>query len=133
MVTHPATQALCAAPEAPRPHATAASAVELLLLAFLRSLLMAFLPAAASPQAAAALLRTTSLRRLVATLLRLQARQEDRQARGWIPRCERADEGALQVLIAMLQGPGPRPRALPAAMPPVRPRIARAPPRLLPA
>ena len=129
MVKHPATQALCAAPEAPRLHATAASAVELLLLAFLRSMLLAFLPAASSPQVAAALLRTTSLRRLVATLLRLQARQEDRQARGWIPRCERADEGALQVLIAMLQGPGP----LPAAMPPVRPRIARAPPRLLPA
>ncbi len=129
MTHRPATQALCAAPETKRPRATAASAVEGLLLALLHSLLMALLPATASPRAA--LLSTPSPRRLVALLLRLQARAEAREAGAWIPRCQRQDEGERQILLALACGGAPRPRvrALPAEMPPARPRLARAPPR----
>lgn len=133
MTHRPATQALCAAPETKRPRATDASAVEGLLLALLHSLLMALLPATASPRAA--FLRTPSLRRLVTLLLRLQARAEAREARAWIPRCERQDEGERQILLALACGGAPRPRvrSLPAEMPPARPRLARAPPRAPPA
>lgn len=131
MVSHPATQALCAAPETQRPHATAASAVESLLFVLLRSLLVALLGTASATNGA--VLRIRSLRHLVAVLARLQSRQEAREAEGWIPRCQRQQVGEVQILLALLYGRKPRPRALPAAMPPARPRIARAPPRVLPA
>lgn len=136
MHPHPATQAQNAAQEAPHPHARAASAVELLLLVLLQALIAALLAAATTPAKSSGAGRsgsatTRATMRLITLLLRLLARAHRRgaiPARAVLPRCLRPAIGELQVIIALIHGRPPRPRARPAAMPPARPRRARSPP-----
>lgn len=136
MSAHPATQAQSAAQKAPRPHARAASAVEVLLLVLLQALVAALLAAATNPAQASGAGRsgfstTRATMRLITLVLRLLARAHRRGAlssRAVLPRCLRPAIGELQVIIALIHGRRPRPRARPAAMPPARPRRARGPP-----
>jgi hypothetical protein len=141
MHQHPATQAQSAAQKAPRSHARAASAVELLLLVLLQALLTALLAAATTPAKASGAGRsgfssTRATMRLITLVLRLLvlrllARAHRRGAistRAVLPRCLRPAIGELQVIISLIHGRPPRPRARPAAMPPARPRRARSPP-----
>ncbi len=136
MHQHPATQAQSAAQKAPRSHARAASAVELLLLVLLQALLTALLAAATTPALASGagqsgFSTTRATMRLITLVLRLLARAHRRgaiPARAVLPRCLRPAIGELQVIIALIHGRPPRPRARPAAMPPARPRRARSPP-----
>ena len=129
MIPHPAAQAQHAAKDTACPHATAASAVELLLLALLQSLLTALLVAAPAPHSGATRFHIAAIRQLVALIARLRGDAGPLRAHGWIPRCQRHDEGERQIILALIHGRRPRPRSCPAAMPPARPRCARAPPR----
>lgn len=129
MHTHPAAQAQRAASDVPHPRATGlsaapASALEVLLLSLLHSLLITLLGAAAAPAA----WRTRLVLRLLSAIARVMRRAGAAGSRTWIPRRLRHHEGARQILLALFNGPGPRPRACPAAMPPARPRRTRDPP-----
>ena len=136
MHQHPATQAQSAAQKAPRPHGSAASAVEVLLLVLLQALVAVLLAAATTPAKGSGAGRSgvsthRATLRLITLVLRLLARAHRRgaiSARAVLPRRLRPAIGELQVIIALIHGRRPRPRPCPAAMPPTRPRRARGPP-----